>query len=70
MNPSTLRVLNDLKKAKNKGITFDSYPQGFRLGARVFDLRQIGHKIVTIKERLAGDVIRARYVLVFNKPKL
>lgn len=64
MNPSTLRVLNDLKKAKRKGITFDNYAQGFRLGARIFDLRQIGHKIITQKEVLSGDVVRARYVLL------
>lgn len=64
MHPSTTRVLNDLKKAKRKGVTFDDYAQGFRLGARIFDLRQLGHKIITQKETLQGDVVRARYVLL------
>lgn len=64
MNPSTQRVLSDLRKAKRKGVTFDNYAQGFRLGARIFDLRQLGHKIVTQKETLPGDVVRARYVLL------
>ena len=64
MYPSSERVLNDLKRAKKKGITFDNYAQGFRLGARVYDLRQLGHKIVTMKETLSGGVVRARYVLL------
>lgn len=64
MSPSVLRVLNDLKRHKRKGITFSDYPQGFRLGARVFDLRQLGHNIVTMKETLAHDVVRARYALL------
>jgi len=64
MNPSVTRVLNDLKQAKRKGVSFDDYAQGFRLGARVYDLRQLGHKIVTMKETLSGGVVRARYVLL------
>lgn len=64
MRPSEIRVFNDLKKAKRKGISFDDYGVGFRLGARIFDLRQMGHKIATTKETLSNGAVRARYVLL------
>lgn len=62
MRPSNVKVLEDLQR-KKKGVTFSDYPTGFRLGARIFDLRESGYNIATIKENL-GDCIRARYVLI------
>ena len=38
MNAACEKVLAKLK-AKRRGITFDDFTRGFRLGARIFDLR-------------------------------
>ena len=64
MHATLIRVLSDLKRAKSKGITFDDYRVGFRLPARIFELRKIGYQVDTIKELLPNDVLRARYVLI------
>lgn len=63
MSPTDLRVLADLKKYK-KGISFDNYPTGFRLAARIFNLREVGHNIVTMKDPLGNGFYKARYVLL------
>jgi hypothetical protein len=63
MSPTDLRVLADLTKNKH-GVTFDNYPTGFRLAARIFTLREAGHKIVTMKDPLGNGFYKARYVLL------
>ncbi len=63
MNAACESVLARLNAAKRNGITFDDFPRGFRLGARIFDLRQDGFVISTIKEPI-GSGTRARYVLM------
>lgn len=63
MNHACLLVLNRLK-SRPKGVTFEDFSVGFRLAARVFDLREAGHNIQTIKDELPGGGTRARYVLL------
>lgn len=62
MNPACEKVLAKLK-VKRRGITFADFARGFRLGARVFDLREAGHRIVTVKEPLDGGGTRPKDVL-------
>lgn len=62
MHPSCHRVLSMLRRHK-KGITFDVFPVGFRLGARIYELRKAGHDIITLKKPLGPDCVRACYVL-------
>lgn len=50
-------------KRKRRGVTFDDFQTGFRLGARIFDLRRAGFSIVTVREHLDNGSTRARYVL-------
>jgi hypothetical protein len=64
MHPSTQRVLSLLKKKKNKGVTFHDFGTGFRLGARIKDLRDTGLTIVTHKEPLPSGNWHGRYVLI------
>lgn len=66
MNAKQL-VLEKLKKAKNKGIQPTDFPVGFRLGARISDLRSRGMRIITDKiEDYSQGYKRkiARYVLI------
>lgn len=57
------RVLEKLKVKKRQGVSYDDFGKGFRLGARIFDLRRKGFVIETVPE-LVGEAIRARYVLL------
>lgn len=62
-----LIVLQKLKKAKSKGIRITDFPLGFRLGARIKDLRDTGLEIITDKiEDYSQGYKRtiARYVLI------
>jgi Helix-turn-helix domain len=61
VNPQCKAVLAKLRSRKG-GITFDDFARGFRLGARIFDLRESGYGIETVMEQV-GDCTRARYVL-------
>lgn len=61
MSPHCAAVLKKLRSCK-RGVTFDNFARGFRLGARIFDLREAGYQIETVTEQ-AGDCLRARYVL-------
>ena len=59
-------VLERLKKAKNRGVKLTDFPAGFRLSARIKDLRDDGHDILTTSEDdYSGGYKRkiARYVL-------
>lgn len=62
MNPACIHVLNRLK-AKKRGVCYDDFARGFRLAARIFDLREAGYTIQTVKDEIPGGT-RARYVLV------
>lgn len=53
-------VLNALRKAKAKGITPLDFPKAFRLGGRIYDLREKGFEIITSSFE---DTRMARYVL-------
>lgn len=64
MNKSVAAVLNRLRIAGNAGINVTQFPKGFRLGARIYDLRQMGYEIIT--RRLENGM--AEYVLV-GEPK-
>ena len=68
MHAGARKVLGKLRSKKRKGITTDDFPSGFRLAARVFDLREMGHIIHAQKERISTGT-RARYVLVAEYPK-
>ncbi len=61
MSPHCAAVLAKLRSCKG-GVTWDNFARGFRLGARIFDLREDGFQIETVTEQ-AGDCLRARYVL-------
>ncbi len=60
------RILGDLQRKSNKGISALDYPTGLRLGARIYDLRQAGNNIVTRIDKVSG---LARYWLI-NDAKL
>jgi hypothetical protein len=55
------RVLTMLGRRKN-GVTVEHFPRGYRLAARIHDLRCAGHAIVTIIDETSAGRI-ARYVL-------
>lgn len=61
---ATQAVLGKLVSAKKRGITFSDFPVGFRLGARIFELRGSGFHIQTVREELGNGRYRARYVLL------
>lgn len=63
MNPASETTLKLLRQRKKKGVTLQDFPKGFRLGARIYDLRQLGYKIIT-----AQYLPIARYVLL-NDPR-
>ena len=56
------RVLTLLKKRPVKGITFKDFGTGFRLASRIYELRQLGYKIIT-RTVIRGGVRYANYVL-------
>jgi len=59
------RVLSELKRNKNKGITHWDFPSGFALRSRIADLRSRGYQILTNLERNADNKGRhARYFLM------
>jgi hypothetical protein len=57
------RVLALLKSRGSQGVTFLDFPQGFRLGARIFDLKASGHDIDPIPVELPGGTRTVRYVI-------
>lgn len=61
MSSSALRVLADLKRKTRAGVTASDYPKGFRLGARIYDLRASGYQIEGRKD--SGTPLH-RYYLV------
>lgn len=63
MHPATMMVLGKLRNKKRRGITVDDFAIGFRLAARVFELREMRHVIHAEKEKIATGT-RARYVLI------
>lgn len=54
-------VLAKLKRRPLRGITPLDFPKGYRLGARIYDLRRKGHDIQTIDSG-AGKLARYRLV--------
>ncbi|PUB87045.1 MAG: hypothetical protein DBP02_02025 [gamma proteobacterium symbiont of Ctena orbiculata] len=55
----TETVLSKLKRRPVRGITPLDFPKGFRLGARIHDLRCKGHDILTIDSGV-GKLARYR----------
>lgn len=64
MNRSQHQVLADLKRKTRRGISAQDYPKGFRLGARIHDLRSKGIKIVGRRD--SGRPLH-RYFLVSSR---
>lgn len=62
MKPYLAKVLYLLMVRKSKGVTFEDFPAGFRLEARIHDLRHAGYEIARFKMPL-GSTHRAGYVL-------
>jgi len=62
------RVLEKLKRQKY-GITFQDFPAGFRLAARIYDLRNSGYDIQGhwVKN---GDCRWIRYILMSKERKV
>ncbi len=46
MGLATEKVLSKLNVKVFKGVTFADFPNGFRLAARIYDLRKSGYEIV------------------------
>lgn len=61
MMPRCEQVLKKLQRTRY-GVTFNDFAPGFRLAARIHDLRSAGYDIITINERV-GECSRARYLL-------
>lgn len=59
------RVLDDLRRGP---VDVRDFPPGFRLAARVKDLRDAGHPIDTETVTLPGGTKVARYVLRPTRP--
>jgi len=57
------RVLTLLAVRGPDGVTIEDFPRGFRLAARVSDLRNAGNAITTTTLRLPGGAKVARYEL-------
>ena len=57
----TETVLTKLQRRPVRGITALDFPKGFRLGARIYDLRYKGYMIVTLDSG-AGKLARYRLV--------
>lgn len=64
MTPHEQKVLDKLVARKGKGISFSDFATGFRLGARIFDLRKAGYRIATRQEPLKDGGYKARYTLI------
>ncbi len=63
---TSVQVYRDQARAwifKTEGVTCEDFPTGFRLGARAFDLRQLGYPIETARDYIDEKNWRARYVL-------
>ena len=67
MPDATADVLRKLQSHGMKGVTWDDFPRGFALRSRISDLRKHGYQITTLNERLEGNCIRARYILLTEK---
>jgi len=68
MNPSTAKVLNELRRRGSQGVTVDHFNIGFRLAARIKDLRDSGNEIRTAKETVNYGT-RGRYFLISEAKK-
>jgi hypothetical protein len=55
-------VLAALRQSR-AGLTVLDFPAGFRLGARIFDLRRLGYHITTRPKTLPGGSVVALYRL-------
>ena len=67
MTSSEQKVINKLKQAGSKGVTFSDFPHGFRLAARIFDLK--GRVWINKTMEKIGDTRRARYFLISENIK-
>jgi hypothetical protein len=64
MKTACAKVLAMLRKARKHGVAFNDFARGFRLGARVYDLRREGFDIITVKEPMGNGATYARYILM------
>ncbi len=62
MRPACLKVISALRR-KKRGVTVGDFARGFRLAARVHELRSAGFAIKTEQDEVSDGVL-ARYVLV------
>lgn len=60
MDNSCHTVYAKLKDARSAGISVADFPKGFRLAARIYDLREMGYDIATVRPLNK----QARYVLL------
>ena len=68
MRTADLKTLTALLSRKKSGITFDDFRTGFRLGAYIHNLRNLGYDILTRLERMDNGGNKARYFLL-GEPK-
>ena len=66
MIPSNKKVYTALACRKNKGISFHDFATGFRLAARIKDLRDASYNIITQREYRDNGSYFARYTLIPN----
>lgn len=58
MNLGAERVLKELKIHGLSGVTVSDFPSGFRLAARIYDLKKAGVEIVKSPGRVATYKLR------------
>lgn len=67
MSPGAKMVLRKLQENQQRGLTWDDFHKGFRLSARIYEIRGAGYSITTFNETIRGgkcDGLRkARYVI-------
>lgn len=53
----------DQRDAAWRGVTFNHFARGSRGGARIFGLREAGHRILSMRDAMGNGRTRARYEL-------
>ncbi len=64
MKASLRTVIDKLKKAKRRGITWDDFQKGKDLRKRISEARALGWQIHSEWERLSSECRRVRYILI------
>lgn len=64
MKPSLLKVLNELRDNKRKGISFSNFPAGTELRKRLKELRDLGYELAWKWEKQSNGGRHKRWWLI------